>query len=201
VRNLEQAGFVAPGSGVESGRAAFLVISLGLQMLYEGSEDRQAHAPRQLFRRGAAVRRRAGPEGAADRLNACARPARLPVVDNRGPDLFLFVHSYYVEAQDARRGVTDYGVTYAAAVWRDNISGGPISSGEKPRAGLRKWPILEIVAGRRDARDEQNQKIPAVDLKGGNACAAAGRRRRRQCIRMIRRRGAALGGGKPAAIA
>ena len=153
--------------------APFLGICVGMQMLYEGSEESPG-VP------GLGVLRRAHPaaagrgEAAADAVEPArcvpSRP-RWPLLDGLGDEPWVyFVHSYAAPPSEAVVATCDYGGPVVAAVERGRC--GPPSSTRRSRArsGLRCWPTSWPLRGRgRRLMD----LYPAIDLRGG------------RCVRLV----------------
>ncbi len=123
---LNQSGFAeAARSWIDSGRP-FLGICLGLQILYEGSEESPGTAGLNVFP-GTIRRFRLDPELKVPQIGwnrvRQVRP-KCPLFHNIPNDAFFyFVHSYYAAASTdiPTAGTTDYGIDYTSAVWRDNV--------------------------------------------------------------------------------
>jgi glutamine amidotransferase len=132
MKNLEAHGFVAPlREAVKSGKP-LLGICVGLQMLFEGSEESPGVSGLGLLR--GRVRRFAGP--AFEGANALKVPQigwnQLEVPTEQalfkglpaGSHVY-FVHSFYAEAADSADVLAwaHYGVKFCAAAGRGNIAG------------------------------------------------------------------------------
>lgn len=105
---------------IEEGRP-YLGICLGLQVLFERSEEADVDGPGVLAGK---VRRL--PEGLKiPHIGWNEIRVRRPAPIFEGiPDgsRFYFVHSYYPDpAEDVCAATTDYGIEFCAAVWRDNV--------------------------------------------------------------------------------
>jgi glutamine amidotransferase len=112
---------------VTEGGAAYLGICLGMQFLFEGSDE--GREPGLCWMRGHVHR---FPEGAGRPKTphigwtevAMPRPTQL-FKDIAAPADFYFVHSYYAplegDAEQHVAAVAEYGLPYAAGVERDNI--------------------------------------------------------------------------------
>lgn len=124
--HLAEHGFVKAVQGwIDEGRP-FLGICLGLQVLFESSEESPGVPGLGLFK-GAVKRFDLGPEykvpqigwnQVSQRRQVC--PLFKGVADG---SYFYLVHSYYVSPEDKTivAGVTDYGMEYATVVWKDNV--------------------------------------------------------------------------------
>jgi len=138
--NLDRYGLIEPvRRAVRSGKP-FLGICLGLQLLFTESEEFGRHqgldlVPGRVKRfpagMGAPTEAPAAVPAGAARLKVPHMGWNAVTVTQHAPPLrgidtgayLYFVHSYYVEPQDA--GVvctkTDYGISFASSIWRDNI--------------------------------------------------------------------------------
>lgn len=145
MRELDARGL--RGAVIEAAREKpFLGICIGLQMLFESSEEGDV---RGLGVLKGTVRR--FPEGLAE----CATGARLKVPhigwnqvyqvrahplwrDIADAARFYFVHSYYADERDPalRSGRTEYGVAFTCAVARDNIFAVQFHPEKSQSAGL-----------------------------------------------------------------
>ncbi|HNR94037.1 MAG TPA: imidazole glycerol phosphate synthase subunit HisH [Kiritimatiellia bacterium] len=126
VSHMTRHGFIDPVRDWIAAKKPFLGICLGLQMLFEGSEESPGVPGLGVFR-GQAKKFRLGSDFKVPQIGwnqvqqrqpACPLFAGVP--DN---SFFYFVHSFYVEPEDAAitAGTTDYGMTYTSAVWKDNV--------------------------------------------------------------------------------
>lgn len=134
IKNLETRGLIAPLlQSIRAGKP-FLGICLGLQILFSESEE-FGTTPGLNVIKGRVVRFPArAPQSSADsemRLkiphmgwNAITIHKRPPCLQGI-PDksFFYFVHSYYVLPEDPQvvAATTQYGVTFASAIWQDNV--------------------------------------------------------------------------------
>lgn len=124
----------------------FLGICLGLQALFESSEE-DGGTPGLGFFRGR-VRRFPGgvdADGVPRKIphmgwnqvrQARPHPLWAGIADG---ERFYFVHSYYARADDSRDevGITEYGVSFTAAAARDNVFAVQFHPEKSQRAGLR----------------------------------------------------------------
>jgi len=104
----------------------FLGICLGLQLLFEGSEESPGKPGLRVFR-GQVVRFQ-GVRTPHIGWNQLWKRKDCPLFEGiRDGAYFYFVHSYYAEPdEDVTAGVTDYEskgrkVVFTSAVWRDNV--------------------------------------------------------------------------------
>jgi imidazole glycerol phosphate synthase glutamine amidotransferase subunit len=140
--HLSEHGFVEPiRDWIGSGRP-FLGICLGLQTLYEGSEESPDVAGLGILR-GTVKKFRLAPELKVPQIGWNSVKQRIPdcPLYTGVPDeaFFYFVHSYYVEGADAGivAGETTYGIPYVSAVWRDNVMAVQFHPEKSQKAGLR----------------------------------------------------------------
>jgi glutamine amidotransferase len=132
--NLEAANLIEPIKQVVNKRTPFLGICLGLQLLFEESEEFGIHKglgilPGRIRRFPANM-----PDGDSERFlkvphmgwNSVSIKKECPLLkDVQDGDYFYFVHSYYVDTPDKDIILTEtnYGITYTSAVCRDNVYG------------------------------------------------------------------------------
>jgi imidazole glycerol-phosphate synthase subunit HisH len=124
--HLREHGFVEPVTQWIADDRPFLGICLGLQVLFEGSEESPETPglgilPGQVthFERAAGLK---VPQIGWNRVRQ--RQPECPLfVDIPDESYFYFVHSYYAPATTATysAGLTTYGVEYTAAVWRGRL--------------------------------------------------------------------------------
>jgi glutamine amidotransferase len=139
--NLARAGLVEPVvEAARSGRP-FLGICIGMQLLFEESEESPGVRGLGLFR-GKVVRFPHRPELKVphmgwNRLHVRRRvPALTGVADG---DWVYFLHSFYPEPLDADvvATTTDYGVEFVSSVGRDNVYAGVFHPEKSQQVGLR----------------------------------------------------------------
>ncbi|HEX8070239.1 MAG TPA: imidazole glycerol phosphate synthase subunit HisH [Pyrinomonadaceae bacterium] len=117
-----------------------LGVCVGMQMLFEASEEFGTHAGlgflRGRVRRFAAGRARVPHVGWNEVGQTGAHPLWRGVADR---SFFYFVHSYYCEPVDARDviGATDHGASYASAVARAGLCGVQFHPEKSQAAGLK----------------------------------------------------------------
>ena len=118
----------------------FLGICLGLQMLYEGSEESPGVAglgilPGQVRRFDVAKDLKVpqiGWNGVRQVKKDC--PLFKGIPDN---SYFYFVHSFYAQADGSvMAGMTSYGTDYASAIWKDNAVAVQFHPEKSQAAGL-----------------------------------------------------------------
>lgn len=125
MQNLTDAGLTGPIlNAIESGKP-FLGICLGLQLLFEESLEMGSYKGLGVLR-GKVVRFEDKedlriPHIGWNRLEVRRQPPHLRGVDAQA--MVYFVHSYYVVPEDDSivATVTDHGVGFASAVWKDNV--------------------------------------------------------------------------------
>jgi len=120
----------------------FLGICVGLQLLFTESEEGGSypgfdiiHGPVRRFPRSDA---RKVPHMGWNQIEI-VRP-ECPLFDGVESGSFVyFVHSYYVDptAHDVIAVVTDYGVTFCSAIWRDTLFGVQFHPEKSQQVGLR----------------------------------------------------------------
>jgi glutamine amidotransferase len=133
---------------LESGRP-FLGICLGLQILFTSSEESEG-APGLNVIPGRVRRFSNGllkvPHMGWNQVKAGTRAAggnsarKCPLFDGIAEDAyFYFVHSYYVEPEDKSviAGLTDYGISFVSALWRNNIFATQFHPEKSQDAGLK----------------------------------------------------------------
>ncbi|MBI5117464.1 imidazole glycerol phosphate synthase subunit HisH [Candidatus Poribacteria bacterium] len=146
-RELETRGFIDPLLKHISEGRPFLGICLGLQLLLTSSEESEGTSGLNVV--PGHVKRFVDGElkvphmgwnrvryPAADRDNGRQCPLFEGIPDGT---YFYFVHSYYVAPEDCSvvSGVTDYGVTFASAVWRGNMFATQFHPEKSQGAGLK----------------------------------------------------------------
>ncbi len=124
--HLTTNGFVQPlRDWIASGRP-FLGICLGLQVLYESSEESPGVEGLGVLP-GKVTRFRLSKDWKIPQIgwNRVAQKRKDCPLFRSVPDgsYFYFDHSYYAGASDGGSvaGLTSYGLEYASAIWRDNV--------------------------------------------------------------------------------
>lgn len=152
MKRLREAGLVEPLRAWIATKRPFLGICLGLQTLFESSEESPG-AEGLCAYRGAVRRFPNAIDGEKLVVPAMGWNRVTCNGTNRGPDIsgksFYFVHSYYADPADTGivSAKADYGVTYTAAIADPPVYATqfhPEKSGEAGIALLRKW--LELAA-------------------------------------------------------
>jgi len=125
IRNLQQLELLDPiGYHIKSGKP-FLGICLGLQVLFEESEESPGYPGLGIIKgkvvRFPRFRALKVPHMGWNQIRFSGQPEVLKEVPEGS--WFYFVHSYYVEPRQEGLGLvtTEYGVTFTAAVQWDNI--------------------------------------------------------------------------------
>ena len=125
VEHLVSHGFVdVVKNWIRDGKP-FLGICLGLQMLYEGSEESPG-IPGLGILPGQGRRFHLSKDWKVPQIGwNVVRQAKkdCPLFKDIPDDsYFYFVHSYYIEAdKSVTAGLTSYGLNYASAIWKDNV--------------------------------------------------------------------------------
>jgi glutamine amidotransferase len=141
MRNLEASGLTEPvRAAIDSGRP-FLGICIGMQLLFEASEESPGVRGLGVLR-GRIVRFPASPERKVPQMGwnqlRIVRPA--PALAGLGDLSWVyFAHSYYAVPDDPGLAATwtGYGVDYVSSVWRDNVFAGVFHPEKSQRVGLR----------------------------------------------------------------
>ncbi len=140
VEHLASHGFVDVVKKWIGDGKPFLGICLGLQMLYEGSEESPGVSglgilPGQVRRFNVSKDLKVpqiGWNGVRQVKKDC--PLFKGIPDN---SYFYFVHSFYAQAdKDVMAGLTSYGTDYASAIWKDNAVAVQFHPEKSQAAGL-----------------------------------------------------------------
>jgi imidazole glycerol-phosphate synthase subunit HisH len=139
MRNLNDGGLVEPiREYIRSGRP-FLGVCMGQQALLSFSEEGGVHACLDIVP-GRVKKLPAGLKVPHMGWNQVRRIRPHPVFDGIDPGAyFYFVHSYYPDPEDRSwvLGETDYGVTFASVLGRDNVIATQFHPEKSGVAGLR----------------------------------------------------------------
>jgi imidazole glycerol-phosphate synthase subunit HisH len=141
-RALRDAGLDVPARKAAEADVPFLGICIGMQLLYEGSEEDPAEEglgvlPGTVRRLPDGVKR---PQMQWNELSVVGDPA--PFAGLERPLWVYFVHSYAAEPHDGVVATCDYGGPVVAAVERDRLWATqfhPEKSGRAGLAMLRNW--------------------------------------------------------------
>ncbi|MEX2158817.1 MAG: imidazole glycerol phosphate synthase subunit HisH [Dehalococcoidia bacterium] len=143
MRNLDEHGFVEPlRQYIKDGRP-FLGVCMGLQALLTVSEEGGSHDCLGIV--PGRVRKLDGSRGLKVPhmgWNAVVQQREHPVFAGiRDGSYFYFVHSYYPDPEDESvvLGRTDYGVTFASAIAKDNIVATQFHPEKSGPAGLQLY--------------------------------------------------------------
>jgi len=155
MRNLAQRQLVEPIlEYVASGRP-FLGICMGLQVLFSVSEEGGEHLCLDILP-GRVRRLPDGLKVPHMGWNRVRQRCWHPIFDGISDGAFFyFVHSYYAHPDDPSVviGETDYGVTFAAVVAKDNIVATQFHPEKSAESGLRFYQnFLRMTGGRRAGR-------------------------------------------------
>ena len=141
VRKLEERGMDAACREVFEAGTPFLGVCVGLQVLFEQSEESPGVKGLGILP-GTVRRFRAGdlkvPHMGWNRLDARREH---PVLDGLDGEAFYFVHSYYPEpgTPEDLISTSDYGVPFCAAAGRDNLIAVQFHPEKSSRAGLKLY--------------------------------------------------------------
>ncbi len=149
--HLTEHGFVSPIQKWISGGKPFMGICLGLQALFQFSEETPGVEGLGIFKGGS---KRFDFCGVNAQAGMPAPQLKIPqigwnAVNQKKPDCpmfagvddgayFYFVHSFYVAPEDPAivAGETDYGIKYCSAVWKDNVFAVQFHPEKSQAAGL-----------------------------------------------------------------
>jgi glutamine amidotransferase len=153
MENLERFGLVQPVKDFVASGRPFLGVCVGMQILFEESEEFGATAGLGLLP-GRVVRFAPDPEGARKvpqmGWNTLRVRRRAPHLAGIPEDAYVyFVHSYYVVPGDESlvAATTDYGGPFASAVWRDNLFATQFHPEKSQAVGLRLLANFAALAG------------------------------------------------------
>jgi glutamine amidotransferase len=140
MRNLKDKYLIEPLiSSIQKGKP-YLGICLGLQILFTESEEFGLNKGLDIFK-GKVVRfpedNLKVPHMGWNTIKIIKRP---PILSDIGDEkFFYFVHSYYVvpDDNDLIATTTDYGITFASMVWKDNIFATQFHPEKSQELGLR----------------------------------------------------------------
>jgi glutamine amidotransferase len=146
MRNLEQAGFVEPILRVIAEGHPFLGICVGMQLLftdsvefglYQGLNVIPGHVLRFPDNMHIADEALKVPQMGWNQLCIKRRPPAFEGIAD-GSNVY-FVHSYYVKPDndDVIATITDYGIEFCSAVWKDNIVATQFHPEKSQDVGLR----------------------------------------------------------------
>lgn len=123
MRELRERGLIEPLLCAITDQRPFLGICLGLQVLFEGSEE-APNVPGLGVIPGLVKRLQTDlkvPHMGWNTLHVIRRP---PILDGIPDSAYVyFVHSYYVEPMDdsVTATTTDYGISFTSMIWRGNL--------------------------------------------------------------------------------
>ena len=141
VRKFEERGMDGACREAYAAGKPFLGVCVGLQVLFEGSEESPGAEGLGILP-GKVVRFRAGdlkvPHMGWNQLDV-ARDH--PVLEGLDGEAFYFVHSYYPDPsrKGDLLGTAEYGATFCAAAGRENLAAVQFHPEKSSRAGLRLY--------------------------------------------------------------
>jgi glutamine amidotransferase len=137
MKSLEEMGIIdaLKENVLSAKKALFLGICVGMQILFEHSEEEDARCLGWL--KGRVVKFDSSKVRVPQMGWNQVRLAKSPLCES-GADYFYFVNSYYALLDDGGDiwGVTDYGGTFVSAVRRENIFGVQFHAEKSGEAGL-----------------------------------------------------------------
>jgi glutamine amidotransferase len=144
MRNLDKRGFVGPLRGYIKDDRPFLGVCMGFQALLTVSEEGGEHACLDVV---AGRVRGFQPNGNGLKVphmgwNSVSQDEQHPVFEGIDDGAyFYFVHGYYPEPEDDSIviGRTEYGITFASAVARDNLVATQFHPEKSGKDGLRLY--------------------------------------------------------------
>jgi imidazole glycerol-phosphate synthase subunit HisH len=151
MRKLSARGLVEPLKEYAASRRPFLGVCVGLQLLFDGSEE--GGGVECLGVLPGTVRRFSGEQGLKVPQigwNAVYFRFDHPLLrDIPGGSYFYFVHSYYADPAEPEMtlGYADYGVDFAAIVARDNVLATQFHPEKSADLGLRLYANFGRIAG------------------------------------------------------
>ena len=157
MQNLRRHGLVEPVKIFAASGRPFLGICVGMQILFEESEE-FGPVPGLGILPGKIVRfapdpagKRKVPQMGWNALRIVKRAPHLAGLKD-GAQVY-FVHSYYPQPSDPEivATTTDYGVTFASSVWRDNVFATQFHPEKSQAVGLRILANFAEIAGETDA--------------------------------------------------
>ena len=139
IRNLAQTSMTESiMRSIQKGKP-YLGICLGLQVLFSESEEFGIYKGLDFFK-GRVVRFQIDLKVPHMGWNNVKILRRTPIFDGiQDESFFYFVHSYYVVPDDNAvvSTTTDYGITFASMVWKDNIFATQFHPEKSQESGLR----------------------------------------------------------------
>jgi len=139
MRELKARKLVAPLRKKILSGTPYLGLCLGLQLLFEKSEEGSRVAGLGIIP-GRVKRFRTGLKVPHMGWNTVAMKKRCPLFKGAGKnDHFYFVHSFYAAPEDRSwvAGTTDYGQKFCSAVWKGNVFATQFHPEKSQAAGLR----------------------------------------------------------------
>jgi glutamine amidotransferase len=139
MENLRAVGWIDPLRDAVARGVPFIGICLGMQLLFESSEEMGHHAGLGILR-GEVKRFNSGlkvPQMGWNQIRLCqSSPLLCDVADG---SYAFFVHSYYCAPRDASITVatTDYGIEFASVVQQGNVFGAQFHPEKSQGVGLK----------------------------------------------------------------
>ncbi|MFA5361985.1 MAG: imidazole glycerol phosphate synthase subunit HisH [Candidatus Omnitrophota bacterium] len=140
VRELEETGLSGALRQAVQEKKIFLGICLGLQLLYDFSEESRNVKGLGILK-GAVRKFKPGPGFKVPHMgwNQLKKRAECPLLKNVPVDANVyFCHSYYVEPleRETAAGVTQYTVDFVSLVWKNSVYGAQFHPEKSQKTGL-----------------------------------------------------------------
>jgi len=127
MKELEERNLTNALKTFVAGKKPFLGICLGLQLLFEKSDENPSVPGLGIFK-GTIKRFDQNMFSEKAKIphmgwnTVSLKKGKCPLTKNVPDDsYFYFVHSYFADATDLCLGETNYGINFASMVWRDNV--------------------------------------------------------------------------------
>ena len=142
MEELEKKGLAAALAGHIKARKIFLGICLGMQLLFEGSQEAKIKKGLSFLKGSVKKFETAGrlkvPHMGWNQLKIDTKEC--PLLKGIAEDSYVyFCHSYYAEPADKSitAAATDYGIDFTSVLWKDNIYGVQFHPEKSQEAGLK----------------------------------------------------------------
>ena len=141
VKKLRERGMDAACREAYEAGKPFLGVCVGLQALFDGSEESPGVEGLGILSGGITRFRSPGLKVPHMGWNQLEVTREHPVFEGLDGEAFYFVHSYYPEPEEANDllGTSEYGVRFCAAAGRENLAAVQFHPEKSSRAGLRLY--------------------------------------------------------------